>query len=290
MNRIAFIFSLALLLCTSAFAEDAASYNFESVKYPHDTFTQLLGINNAEEIAGYHGVSVNKGFRLVLPNHFTSENFPGSAQTQVTGINNKKKTSGFYIDGSGVTHGFIDSNGAYFTVDYPGTAFNQLLSINDHGQAAGYYSQSANNTTPDFPYIYDEFGGVFELITLPAAVNGAQATGINNLGHIVGFYVDSSNVNHGWYLNDGVLMTLDVPDATFTQALGINNKDQIVGDFMDSAAQTHGFVWQKGKGFKIVDDPSGVGSTLVNGINDKGDLVGFYGASPINTGFVATPK
>ena len=85
-------------------------------------------------------------------------------------------------------------------------------------------------------------------------------------------------------------MTLDVPDATFTQALGINNKDQIVGDFMDSAGQTHGFLWQKGKGYKIIDDPNGVGTTLVNGINDKGQLVGFYGTSPVNTGFVATPK
>ena len=31
-------------------------------------------------------------------------------------------------------------------------------------------------------------------------------------------------------------------------------------------------------------------STIVNGINDTGKLVGFYGAAPINTGFVATPS
>jgi hypothetical protein len=27
-----------------------------------DTFTQLLGINSSNTIAGYHGASINKGF------------------------------------------------------------------------------------------------------------------------------------------------------------------------------------------------------------------------------------
>jgi hypothetical protein len=39
-----------------------------------------------------------------------------------------------------------------------------------------------------------------------------------------------------------------------------------------------------------VDDPSGVGTTNVNGINDRGMLVGFFGTSPIVSGFVATPS
>jgi len=38
-----------------------------------------------------------------------------------------------------------------------------------------------------------------------------------------------------------------------------------------------------------VDAPNGVGTTIVNGINDAGKLVGFYGTAPVNTGFVATP-
>ena len=29
---------------------------------------------------------------------------------------------------------------------------------------------------------------------------------------------------------------------------------------------------------------------MVNGINDAGKLVGFYGTAPINIGFVATPQ
>jgi probable HAF family extracellular repeat protein len=297
MKRLNLIFALALVVtfCTSAFAQQ--TYSFRKVVFgdPNVSFTQLLGINNNGVIAGYHNFQQNKGFTLVLPNSFTGENFPNSMMTQVIGINNKLTTDGFYVDNSGITHGFFrTSNGQFTTVDYPGsqiaTEFNQLLSQNDNYQAAGYYSNSIANTTPDIPYTYDEVGGVFHVIMIPAAVGGAQATGINNSGVTCGFYIDVNQVNHGWIIYNGIFMPLDVPNSTFTQALGLNNRGQVVGAFTDAAGQTHGFVYTIGTAsFQTIDDPQGVGSTIVNGINDLGVLVGFYGAAPINTGFVATP-
>ena len=289
--QLSFVLTFVLLLCSSAFAQ---SYRFMTMNNPHDTnspFTQLLGINNSMVIAGYHNFFNNQGFTLNLPNQFTTENYPQSAMTQVIGINNSLTTSGFYVDQAGTTHGFYHtSTGTYTTVDFAGTAFNQLLSQNDFHQAAGYYSMSANNSTPDFPYIYDEVGGVFEVITIPGAVGGAQATGINNSQEKCGFFVDDQNVNHGWLLNTGIFVQLDYPGSSFTQALGLNNRGQVVGDYMDSSGLTHGFVYTVSTGqYVSVDDPNGVGSTVVNGINDAGDLVGFYGTAPINSGFVAFP-
>src|SRR5215469_13133401 len=70
-------------------------YRFPEINYPGDTFTQLLGINNGNQIAGYDNFNENSGFTLVLPNHFTTGNFPGSMMTQVIGINNNAKTVGF---------------------------------------------------------------------------------------------------------------------------------------------------------------------------------------------------
>jgi hypothetical protein len=64
---------------------------FEDINYPHDTFTQLLGINNSGVIAGYHNFNMNSGFTLVLPKSFTTEKYPNSMQTQVIGINNHEK-------------------------------------------------------------------------------------------------------------------------------------------------------------------------------------------------------
>ena len=294
MKSIRFYIALAfaLLLCSSAFAQ---SYRFQPINDPadpSDPFTQLLGINNNMIIAGYHNFFQNQGFVLTLPNSFAPENYPNSMMTQVIGINNSLTTSGFYVDQNGVTHGFYHTNnGTYTNVDFPGTVFNQLLSQNDHQQAAGYYSMSLDNSTPDFPYIYDEVGGIFEVITIPGAVGGAQATGINNSGEVCGFFIDANNVNHGWLLNAGIFLQLDVPNSTFTQALGLNNNGQVVGAWMDQNGLTHGFLYTVSSGtYTPIDDPLGVGTTIVNGINDNADLVGFFGTAPINRGFVGLPQ
>jgi probable HAF family extracellular repeat protein len=290
MKRLQLSLILAFaLLCTSAWAQ--TSYSFQTLNYPNDTFTQLLGINNSLLIAGYHNADQNMGFTLRLPFNFTNENFPGSMMTQVIGINNTGTTDGFFVTGNGITHGFYKIGAGYTPVDYPNTAFNQLLGQNDMGQASGYYSLSQDNTTPDFPYVYDEMGGVFQVITIPGAVGGAQATGVNNSQQICGFYIDANGVNHGFLLNFGLLVTLDAPNSTLTQALGLNNKGQVVGAYADANGNSHGFVWTSADGFKTIDDPKGIGTTLINGINDKGVLVGFYVDQDGNTdGLIAFPN
>ncbi len=294
---------LALILatggCLTSVASAQVDYQFQSVQYSKngviDQFTQFLGINNAGIIAGYHGASINKGFTYeVATQHFTDENYPGSAQTQVTGINNVGKTVGFYITQSGETDGFQHINGVYLNSNFPGTPFNQLLSQNDQSQSAGYYSTNVSGSNPDHAYIYDELSagnGTFELFVLPNSSGGAQATGINNSGQVCGFFIDAKGVSHGWLQILGNVTILNYPDSTSTAALGLNNKGQVVGSYTDSAGNTHGFVYYvTTKKWQMVDDPDGTDTTIVQGINDDGVLVGFYGTTPINTGFVATPQ
>ena len=279
---------VAVLLSMSAFAQ---TYNFQTLNYPGDTFTQLLGINNSGDIAGYHNVTANKGFTYSTKNaKFTDENYPGSQQTQVIGINNEPfKTDGFYIL-HGATIGFTDYNGTFTSVAYPKKPFNQLLSQNDFGQAAGYYSTTRSGSGPDTGYVFDEDGGVFEVYVIPGATS-TQATGINNAGSVCGFYIDGGGVSHGWLEVQGHLTVLDYPGSAGTAAGGLNNKGLVVGFYTDNSGGTHGFVYNtSSKTFTNIDDPNnGTGTTLVNGVNDAGVLVGFSGASPINNGFVATP-
>jgi hypothetical protein len=287
------VFSVAL----SGLA-NAVTYTFNTVVFSGDTFTQLLGINDFGVIAGYHGSGAtghpNVGFTFTFPDNFTIENFPDAVQTQVIAINNAFKTGGFYIDSGGVTHGFLRTGGGVFsTVTFPETGFNQLLGLNFRAQAAGYFAD-APAFTFDHPYIFGENGGVFQEIVIPAAANGAQATGINDPGQVCGFYIDSTGANHGFLLNAGTLTTLDFPGATgFTQALGLNNEGRVVGVYnvvSGMTTATHGFVWKRGQ-FQSVDDPNGVGTTTINGVNNFGQIVGFYVDSKGNTdGFVGTPK
>jgi hypothetical protein len=75
-------------------------------------------------------------------------------------------------------------------------------------------------------------------------------------------------------------------------SLAARDHDEVVGTYTvgsGSSAVTHGFTWKPGKGFTTVDDPHGIGTTTINGVNNAGDLVGFYVDAAGNTdGFLAT--
>jgi hypothetical protein len=279
MRRSAFKFGLAVFVCLSMSVLADTVYSFQTVIFPGDTFTQLLGINNSGRIAGYHGSGApgqpNQGFTLLLPNHFTSENFPGSAQTQVIGINNEGNTDGFYVDAAGVNHGFIDIHGTFTTIDFPNktSVLTQLLSLNDKSEIAGYWQNGAGT---QFPFVVH--GSVFTGLdkVLPSNTS-AQATGVNDAGDVSGFYVDSAGINHGFLLHNGVVTILDFPGATLTQAFGLNNRHQVVGIYMDAAGNTHGFLYDvTALEFQSVNDPRAVDATTINGINDVGQIVGFF--------------
>jgi probable HAF family extracellular repeat protein len=288
---------LAALVGLPASVTAQISYTFETVNFPTDTFTQLLGINDFGEIAGYHGSGLtghpNQGFTLDLPKTFTPENFPGAVQTQVIGINNLSDTAGFYIDAKGANHGFLKAGNSFLTIDFPATTsvpkVNQLLGLNAHSQAAGFYNDSAGNS---HAYIHDNT--VFLVFTMGAI--SATATGVNEAGQVSGFYTDKDGVTHGFLLNNGPFISLNFPGATATQAFGLNNQGQVVGSYTDSAGLTHGFIWTNGTFEGPVDDPSGMGATMINGINDGAVIVGFSGqcvSAPVGAttcnGFVGTP-
>src|SRR5260370_17398228 len=231
MKKIVFMLTLVAAICVSVMTisardkekgngkEKETRFTFQTMFFPGDTFTQLLGINDFDVIAGYHGANVNKGFVFTFPNTFTPENFPNSAQTQVIGINNRGFADGFYIDMAGTTHGFLDINGAFTTVDFPGTTFNQLLGLNNFDQAAGYFADAAN---VDHPYIFDSNGGVFLVITIPAATGGAQGAGIKGPGAVLGFFIYMAGKNHGFCLSKGKFQTSHFPRPPPTPAFSLN--------------------------------------------------------------------
>jgi hypothetical protein len=281
--------------------DDRVNYSFKVANFAGDTFTQLLGINNAGIISGYHGAGTtpqnpNKGFILTLPNSFASENFPGSVQTQVVGINNEKDTAGFWVDGNGATHGFFaNDKGVFKVVDAPNTAFNQILGLNDKDILAGYSSTDPTGATKQMAFVEKDGHFTYLQSLFAAGTGNTQATSINNKNEVAGFYVDKNNVTHGFEVGNyddsykAKLTTIDFPGATSTQVLGINNYGQLSGVYVDGHNQMHGFVDTNGH-FQSIDAPGGIGTTTINGINDKGQVVGFFVDGAGNTeGFEASP-
>jgi probable HAF family extracellular repeat protein len=284
-------------------------------------FNQLLGINDSRIIVGYFGDGTlvpNNGYLLVPRNHYSVENFTAlpsgdsATETQAIGINNdarEPRIVGFYTDAvSGVTHGFLDSDGTQVTVDDPqGSAPNvsapvqNLLGVNDKGQAAGFWT-AGDGTLHGFVVKFDASAKAFRFTEIsPSSFKGAvstQASNITNDHLVCGFWSDKNKVSHGFYgeLGDHY-HTFDVEiggmKASSTQAFGCNDNGEIVGQFADSTGNLHGFVYRNRR-FERIDAPGssqvavlGVQGTLVNGVNDLGDIVGFYsdGTSKVN-GFV----
>ncbi len=277
-------------------------------------FTQLLGINNAGTIAGYFGdgaVVPNNGFTIAPPygaGDFTAENYPGAVQTQVVGINNTGATVGFYIDAPGNNHGFIFEGGTYTTIDNPLTgpspSVNQLLGINDKWLAAGFYVNGSGVNEGELVNLSTPSSPVFSPVTAPATYDpvSTTATDVNNAGDVSGFFTNgATDAVEGFLWVGTKFVPLNFGADTSTMAFGLNNEDQVVGAYVDAAGNTHGFVYNWATdALTTINDPNadgttsfGVEGTLVNGINDKGQLVGFYAntlATPdaVN-GFLANP-
>jgi hypothetical protein len=300
----------ALALTTTAASAatlgNSTGYSFRTIDNPKDlTFNQLLGINDRGEIAGYFGSGAaghpNKGYVIPASSHaFIDENFPGSVQTQVTGLNNGGVTVGFWSSMNNANmvndnHGFVDVNGQFRTADFPTGAaatppVDQLLGVNDHDVAVGFYTDASGN---NHGYEYNIGTGRFSTVT-EAGVTSLTAAAINDAGDVAGFYVNSAGTTDGFLkTHHGQFIDLAVSGASSTMALGVNNNDEVVGVYTvgtGSNAQMHGFTWTRGGGFHTVDDPHGIGTTTVNGVNDHGQLVGFYVDSAGNTdGFLAAP-
>jgi hypothetical protein len=191
------------------------------------TFTQALGINDTSTIVGYGNMTTFNGFQLVLPPvpaNFTRQNVPGAdGGTQVVGVSGAGTTVGFSIT-MGVTNGFAQNGGTFTTVDQPGTAFDQLLGINQSGAtAAGYSSVMPDGATLQKAYTVS--GGltfatpVFTDINalLPANSN-SQATGVNETGTVVGFYLPTAATSIGFLDQGGMITPIDPFGSTLTQA------------------------------------------------------------------------
>ena len=287
---------LALGAALASGASYAMPYSFQAIAFPGDNFTQLLGINNAGTIVGYHGANTspanpNKGFEITQPGTFTDMNFPDSAQTQVVGINSKGDTAGFYIDGFGVTHGFLHNTRKFSTIDAPNSAFNQLLGLNDLGQAAGYASADPAGAAKQAAFVR-QANGEFAFISklLPPGIGNSQATDINNNNLVSGFYLKDATTSLGFLINlkTFAVTTLLVPGSTFTQALGLNDAGMVDGFYNDANGLSHGFLYSAGN-FQTIDVPGAL-QTTINGINDQGQIAGFFLDAQENTvGFVGTP-
>jgi hypothetical protein len=292
-------------------APPSDGYQFVELGSHNDRgYNQLLGINNHGRIAGFFGSGAqghpSKGYTINAPyaqGDIKSENFPGSAQTAVEGLNDNNVQVGYYSTQNKVSVNADNSFGWYFNgkfhkVVFPAhdnakPTFDQLDSVNNHDVAVGFYENSAGR---DRGYAFNIKTGKFSLVTKPGAPTGGNAPsldafGINNAGDVVGDFKTSGGMTDAFLkLAGGAFHTIAVPGATETIALGVNDNDTVVGGYVASGGTIHGFIWRIGGSLSTdVDDPNALDYSLIDGVNNAGDIVGSYEDSHGFHGFLAYP-
>jgi probable HAF family extracellular repeat protein len=229
---------------------------------------------------------------------------------------------GFYIDIAGFTHGFVDSFGVQSTIDDPAglppnvtTPVQNLLGINNALRAAGFWTDNAghehgfvteiNTQTTPVAARFTEFTPAKVSADLGVAAVATQTSDITNNNLVCGFWTDANDINHGFEVffntaahsfNRVLPLTANpaqIPNVKSLSPLGCNDNGAVVGTFTANDGTVHGFVFDgtdwhnydaagssQTAAFKVVM------GTTINGINNAGNVVGFFSDGENVNGFV----
>ncbi len=160
------------------------------------------------------------------------------------------------------------------------STFTQLLGINDASTIAGYFgSGAAGHPNQGFTLTLPSS---FTPENFPGSAQ-TQVVGINNLGNTAGFYITGgmTPTTNGFLDTGGVFSTVDAPATVFNQLLGLNNNGEAAG--YSSAIDPAGMNGQEayteqGGTFTYLTSllPSGTQNNQATGVNDSGEVSGFY--------------
>lgn len=122
------------------------------------------------------------------------------------------------------THGFLDDNGVFTSLDFPAAQQTQALAINNSGAIIGIY---LINLTGPHAFLYQN--GVYKNIDYPGSVFTWPGA-INNQGVVAGYYENATSLQGFTYQTQaGAFATIDFPGASRTSVTGISDKGEIVG-------------------------------------------------------------
>jgi hypothetical protein len=201
---------------------------------------------------------------------FSDPNDTGNI-TRGRGVNNLRHACGEYLNASdGTFHGYILEHPDFISFDVSGTLDTIPLGINNAGDFVGTEILS-DGTQPAFLSL----SGIVTTFAVPGAT-ATLAYQLNKGAEIIGYYVDSSGIIHG-YTRDhkgNLTFPIDVAGSTGTLLLGNNDSNWGVGRYTDASGATHGLFFTSTGNILTFDYP-GSTFTSLTGIN-KGGFVSVY--------------
>lgn len=279
------------------------SYSFTTMDNPssYSNVNRLLGINNEGSIVGISGSGVpsdpSVGYNAIRPYaaaNYQSVVYPMAGNTFATAINDTRMVAGYYVANTGKTYGFLLWSGLWWSYQDPHChapgATTEITGIDNDGNAVGNYKAPNGSGAFQVNVTRERYRPI-----APPGGTKVVATGINGTGDIVG-YMNLSGKTVGFIEKKGVYTDFSYPGATSTKFLGVAIHDYVVGIFTGAHGGTHGFLlisplWKRGTTWQQIDDPNGLGTTVVTGVNMHQTLIGYYvDTSGITHGFLAAPK
>ena len=242
---------------------------------------ELLAVNGRGVVLGYDNESY-----LARPPYRPKDyrylgEYPGSQYSMVTGFVGNHVIAGYIVDTSQLKGiwSFFRMNGVWsLLIDrHEGKgadAVTEILGINRLGDAVGFYLNAKGIAVPFLLSVGPE---EFTKLAPPGA-NGAEATGIDDPGAVVGFYTASDGSMRGYLYERKAYTELSYPGSGNTWFSGVASGDQIVGSYIDSSGATHGLLVTHPVGnpqWQSLDFPNAA-ATEARGINAESQIVGDF--------------
>jgi len=253
-------------------------YTFETLDVPGAVESYPEGINDKGDVTGSY-LDASLAFHGFVRQHgvFRTLDVPGSLFTAAVSINNKGQVAGYFVDSGFASHGFL-YDGKFKTIDYPGALATRVLGLNDKGEITGDRFDGSH-----LRGFVLRTSGAFEDIAPTFAAN-STAEQIDNEGQIVGDY-------NGGNPSDNFAFQFDrgkfAPFTLFSERQifpGGLSDSATSGFFVDRFGIPSGFLRSDDNAYRVTwlgpdpTDPAFLifGTTIVRGINQKKEMVGYY--------------
>jgi probable HAF family extracellular repeat protein len=202
-----------------------------------------------------------------------------STGTVPVAINNSGTITGYYTVKGGQYYGFTGSGTTFAKIADGSAYYTEPAAINAGGEIVGASLPQSGASESAFV----DVGGVVSDLPTPSGTTFLAATGVNDLGEVIG----NADLTSGFTAVNGVVSLFGIAGSSAITPTAINDSGEVAGNAI-VGGQTLGFLYN-GTTATTFSVPGAVGTDPL-AINAAGEVVGYYTDSSGNDhGFLATP-
>jgi parallel beta-helix repeat protein len=174
---------------------------FKTIDVPRADQTMPYGLNSKGDVTGMYflpgDTSKHYGFAMIA-GRFTTIDYPlPNDMSCGSWIGDNGEVAGHVQEKNGAYHGYRWKEGKFTLVEFPGAKTGQfwdsIYGINEAGDILGAYSDARGKQRSFLLH-----KGAFTTFDVPGSQR-TRATAMNSSGQVVGMFVDSDGVNHGFF-------------------------------------------------------------------------------------------